>query len=162
MTNKLINLIERAASDDANCLFFGHPHEKFEDRDRKQITVSTKKSLECFSFIFNFLDKKFEEDETLNDTYDELIQNVLCQSLTYVNAEHIASNLQDVIEQLLVESKELQKQTDTAVFKIPVLSIFPASLKHNFCASFISNNIKNEKFLIVTNNKDLIKLYEKI
>jgi hypothetical protein len=163
MTSKLIELIEKA-NDSVSCSFFGQPHERFRDSNCNQITISTKKLFECNATLIDCLDKKFFENSLLIKKFDIFIQNNSCQTVTYVNFESFVeqSNLQIVIEQLLIESEELKKQTDTVVFKIPTQTNLPFGLRHSFLKSYFSYNIKNEKFLIVTNNKCLIKLHEKV
>ena len=162
MNDQLLKLVEK--TDNKICDCFNEFHEKFETKKFNQVTTNTKIQLDCVMALIGCLDKNFFENETLHEHFDNFLQNISIELLTYVEFQTFnkQENLKDILNQLLIASEELKNQTDTVIVKLPVIEKNLIDLKTNFNKSFISINRKNESFLFFTNNNSLIKLYEKL
>lgn len=143
---------------------FNQYHEKFESDNHSQITTATKTQLECVRILIECLDKNFFEDENLCNLFEVFMQKKSIRDLSYVEFKFY--NKQDklniLLKELLFESKELKNQIDTIIVKLPVVDDPLINFGTNFSKRFISNNCRNESFLIFTNNQSLIELYEKL
>lgn len=163
MKNKdqILKLVEKVNIDRV-CSLFNDFHEKFESKNSSQMFVTTKEQFDCVSVLMDCLDRAFFENDNLYYYFNKFWQNEKIRSVTYV--EFQSYNKQEPIDvlllQLLTESEEIKKQTNTVIIKLPTTKNLCLNLSNNFNKFFKSENLKNEIFLIFTNNSSLIELYE--
>jgi len=145
-------------------LMFNQYHEKFESNNHSQVTTATKTQLECGKILIECLDKNFFEDETLHNLFEIFMQKKSIRDLSYVEFKSYdkQDELNILLNELFFESKELKNQLDTIIVKLPVVDKPLINFGTNFSKRFISNNCRDERFLIFTNNQSLIELYEKL
>lgn len=157
MARSRLKLVENVQD---NHLLFNQFHEKYQSSNFSLITVSTKDQLNNMQTLVECLD-----DRLFNYSYlEEFLQNKKNISTTYVNFQiyKTRENINSMLNQLLNESEELKKQTDTIIIKLPNDVPVPLNIKTNLNKTFISTNVKKETFIIFTNNIYLIELYEKL
>ena len=135
-------------------LMFNQYHEKFESNNHSQLTTATKMQLECVRTLI----------ECLDDQFHKFSQNVSVNSLTYVEFQSYnkQDNLETLLSELLSKSEEVKNQTDTVMIKLPTIDNITSDCKTSLKNTFVHNNRKNEKFLIFTNDPELIDLYKKL
>lgn len=144
------------------CSLFNHFHEKFESRSLNQIIVTTKEQFDCASILLDCLDKSFFENDYLQLNFNKFWQNGKFQSITYAEFQTYDNQepVDVLLQQLLVKSEEIRKQTSTVIIKLPTTENLYLDFEINFDKFFISCNSKDENFLILTNSLPLIELYE--
>lgn len=158
-SNQSLKLIEKNDS-----TLFGQFLEKFESENFTEIYITTLKQYEGFVFLFDCLDNQFFCNNDLSYEFNEFIQNNSFKSLTHIKFKNYnkKDDIENLFDLLLKNSKELKKQKETVIVELSTLQNEIFNFKTKFCKNLISNNKKNKKFLFLTNNKSLIKLYEKI
>ena len=116
----VLNLVEKLGSNRV-CPLFGHFHEKFESQNFSKITITTKEQFDCASTLLACLDRSFFENDDSQFNFNKFWQNEKFHSMAY--AEFQSYNNQDpvdiLLQQLLVKSEEIKKQTSTVIIKLP-------------------------------------------
>ncbi len=159
--DQILRLVERFNKNKA-CSLFNQFHEKFVSKNSSQIIITTKEQFECVSTLNDCLDKHFFEKDDLFCHFNKFWQNEKIQSTTYVEFEFYnkQEHVNTLLQHLLAKSEEVKKQKDVVIIKLPTTVNLFFKFITNFNRTFISNNRKNESFLIFTNNVSLIELYE--
>lgn len=134
--------------------------EKYQSSNLSQIIVTTKNQLDDIQALVECLDERIFN----HPKFEDFLQNKKNTSTTYVNFQihKTHENLSLILTQLLNESQELKKQTDTIIIKLPDNVTVPFNIKTNLNKTFISTNLKKEIFMMFTNNIYLIELYEEL
>ena len=161
--DQILRLVERFDKNKA-CSLFNQFHEKFVSKNSSQIIITTKEQFECVSTLNDCLDKHFFEKDDLYCHFNKFWQNKKIQSTTYVEFEFYnkQEHVNTLLQHLLAKSEEVKKQKDVVIIKLPTTENLFFKFITNFNRTFISNNRKNECFLIFTNNVSLIELYERL
>ena len=143
---------------------FGQFLEKFESENLTTIYITTLKQYEGFVILLDCLDKKFFSDENLIDDFVAFGKNNTFKSITFVKFKDYneKDDIEFLIKELMIYSEELMNQKETVAIELPTTNEKLFDLKTNFSKTFISTNQKNKKILFLTNDKSLIKLYEKL
>ena len=157
MIDSYLELLER--TQDTYSLF-NRFCEKYQSSNLSQIIVTTKKQLDDIQALVECLDERIFN----HPKFEDFLQNKKNTSTTYVNFQihKTHENLSLILTQLLNESQELKKQTDTIIIKLPDNVTVPFNIKTNLNKTFISTNLKKEIFMMFTNNIYLIELYEEL
>jgi len=134
--------------------------EKYQTSNCSQIIVTTKKQLDDIQALVECLDERIFDHPRFKD----FLQSKKNTSTTYVSFQiyKTQENLSLILTQLLNESEELKKQTDTILIKLPDNATVPFNIKTNLNKTFISTNLEKEIFMMFTNNIYLTELYEEL
>jgi hypothetical protein len=143
---------------------FGEFSENFETINSTKIGVITQEEYLGIKLLINCIDDVFFSDENLIDHFENFVENVFFKSATYVKFENYneKDDIEILLNQLLKDSEEIINQNETVAIELPITNEKTFDLDAKFSKTFISNNRENKKILLMTNNKSLIELYEKI
>lgn len=138
--------------------------ENFETINSTSIGVITKEEYLGFKTLFDCLDYKILSDKNLVDPFEQFIENNCFKSITFVKFKDYnkKDDLDIIFKELMQYSEEMINQKETIAIELPITDKKTFDLETTFSKNFISTNKENKKILLLTNNKSLIELYEKL
>lgn len=151
-------------NDNAMCGLFGKFSENFETINSTVIGVITQEEYLGVRFLIDCIDDRFFSDENLIDYFENFVENISFKSITSVKFKNYSEkdDIELLVKEIMQYSEEIINQNETIAIELPTTDNKTFDLKTNFSKTFISTNQKNKKILLLTNNKSLIELYEKI
>lgn len=143
---------------------FGEFSENFETINSTIIGIITQEDYLGVRVLIDYIDDKFFSDENLINHFENFVENISFDSITCIKFENYneKDDIEIIIKNLMQCSEEIINQNETVAIELPTTYEKTFDLDTKFSKTFISNNRENEKILLLTNNKSLIELYEKI
>lgn len=139
--------------------------EKYEISETNQSVLI--KLNKCFNLI-RLLLKCSSENIIQSKSFKNLLEDKSLNSITSFEflEEHPSTGdektTSEIIKEIFKQSKLLKHEKDTIIIQLPLFLREVYDFDHDFKNSYSVKNIKDEQFLILTNNKSIINFYEKI
>jgi hypothetical protein len=151
-------------NNNAMCGLFGEFSEKFETINSTVVGIITQEEYSGVRVLIDYIDDRFFSDKNLINHFENFIENISFDSITYVKFKNYneKDDVEIIIKELMRCSEEIINQNETVAIELPTTHDKAFDLETNFSKTFISINRDNEKILFFTNNESLIRLYEKL